>query len=109
MAIVVQQVIGELQLVERYDLLHPLRALRGRVRVVVHSARGGRICLASHQPGGAVESVPRGAPWEGVMLCRVNKDPVPVQMTPGRARVIYALGEIEIPSSQRQERGLWIN
>lgn len=56
-----------------------------------------------------MESVPRGAPWEGVMLCRVNKDPVPVQMTPGRARVIYALGEIEIPSSQRQERGLWIN
>lgn len=59
MAVVIQQVIGQLQLVERHNLLHPLCALSRRVRVVVHSARCGRVCLASHQPGGTMEGIPR--------------------------------------------------
>lgn len=59
MAVVIQQVIGQLQLVERHDLLHPLGTLSRRIRVVVHSARCGRVGLASHQPGGAMEGIPR--------------------------------------------------
>lgn len=77
MAIVIQQVIGQLQFVERHNLLHPLCALSWRVRVVVHSARCGRICLAGHQPGGAVEGVPRATSWEGIMLCRLRQEDPP--------------------------------
>jgi hypothetical protein len=65
MAIVIQQVIGQFQLVERHNLFHPLCALSRRVRVVVYSARCSRICLAGHQPGGAMESIPRATSWEG--------------------------------------------
>lgn len=84
MAIVIQQVIGELQLVERHNLLHPLCALSWRIRVVVHSARCGRICLAGHQPGGAMESIPRATSWKGVMQYRVNQKTPPITCAEGR-------------------------
>lgn len=57
-AVVIQQVIGQLELVKGHNLLHPLCTLGRRVRVVVYSAWSGRVCLPGHQPGGAVEGVP---------------------------------------------------
>lgn len=62
MAIVIQQIVGQLELVEGDNLLHPLGPLGRRVRVVVHAARRGGVCLPGHQPGRAVEGVP-GPRW----------------------------------------------
>lgn len=65
MAVVIQQVVGQLELVEGHDLLHPLCTFGRRVRVVVHSAWSGGVRLPGHQPGGAVEGVPGAAPEQG--------------------------------------------
>ena len=37
MAVIVQLVIGQLELVEADNLLHPVGAAGGRIRVVMHS------------------------------------------------------------------------
>lgn len=60
MAVIVQQVVGQLELIEGDDLLHPLRPFGWRVRVVVHPAGRGGVGLAGHEPGGAVEGIPGG-------------------------------------------------
>lgn len=57
-AIVIHQVVGQLEFVKGHDLPHPLGTLGWRVRVEVHSARCGRVGLARHQPGRTVEGVP---------------------------------------------------
>ncbi len=57
-AVVVQQVVGEFEAVEGDGLLDPLRSSSRRVRVEVHSSRGGYISASSDQPRGAVEGVP---------------------------------------------------
>lgn len=57
-AVFIQQVVGQLELVEGDDLLHPLGPLGRRVRVVVDTARRGGVCLPGHQPGRAVEGIP---------------------------------------------------
>lgn len=73
MAVVIQQVVRQLEFVERDNLLHPLGAFGWRVRVVVDSARGGGVGLPGHQPRRAVESVP--ATSEEVLTSRcLNAD-----------------------------------
>lgn len=60
-AIVVHQVVGQLEFVKGHNLPHPLGTLGWRVRVEVHPARRGRVGLACHQPGGTVEGIPGGS------------------------------------------------
>lgn len=60
MPVVIQQIVGQFELIERNDLLHPLRPFRRGVRVVMHPPGGGGVGFAGHQPGGAVEGVPEG-------------------------------------------------
>lgn len=68
-AIVIHQVVGQLEFVKGHDLPHPLGTLGWRVRVEVYSARCGRVGLARHQPGGTVEGVPGEAErGQGVFL-----------------------------------------
>lgn len=49
-SVFVADVVGELQLVEGDDLLHPLLAGGGRVRVDVHPLRHLGVRLAGHHP-----------------------------------------------------------
>ena len=58
MSVVVQQVVSELQFIERNDLLHPLRAFGRRVRVVMDPTRSGGVRFTGHQPRRAVEGIP---------------------------------------------------
>lgn len=75
-AVFIQQVVGQLELVEGHDLTHPLRALGWRVGVEVHTARRGRVRLACHQPGRTVEGVPGdGARWRGRPDCTPGRLP----------------------------------
>lgn len=60
MPVVIQQIVRQFELIERNDLLHPLRPFGRGVRVVMDSPGGGGVGFASHQPGGAVEGVPAG-------------------------------------------------
>lgn len=57
MSIVIQQVVCELERVERHSLLHPLGSAGRRVRVEVHPARSYNISPPCHQPGRAVKSI----------------------------------------------------
>lgn len=57
MAVLVQLVIRQLQLVERDDLLHPCGAGRRRIRMQVDARRRDRIGFAGHHPAGAVQSM----------------------------------------------------
>ena len=52
-SVVVQLVVGELELVERCDLLHPLRPLGGGVWVDVDARGRVGVRLARHDPRGA--------------------------------------------------------
>ena len=54
-SVLVRDVVGELELVERDDLLHPLLSGGRAVRVDVHALRHLRIGLASHDPPAANE------------------------------------------------------
>ena len=58
MTVVVQLVIGQLELVKRDRLLHPLRPGGGAVRVHVYPWRRHGVGLARHHPARAVEGVP---------------------------------------------------
>ena len=60
MAVLIQLIVGELELVEGDDLLHPLGALGGGVRVDVDAGRGVGVSLARHHPAARVECVPGG-------------------------------------------------
>lgn len=60
MPVVIQQIVGQFELIERNDLLHPLRPFGRGVRVVMDSPGGGGVGFAGHQPGGAVEGIPAG-------------------------------------------------
>lgn len=60
-AIVIHQVVGQLEFVKGHNLPHPLGTFGWRVGVEVHSARRSRVGLACHQPGRTVEGVPGGA------------------------------------------------
>ena len=62
MAVVIQQVVGELQGVKGDSLLHPLGPPARGVWVEVHPAWSRDVRAAGHQPGGAVEGVPNNAP-----------------------------------------------
>lgn len=75
MAVIVQQVVGQFELIEGDDLLHPLRPFGRGVRVVVHPAGRGGVGLAGHQPGGAVEGVPGGAGGGGQPQLRASRPP----------------------------------
>lgn len=57
-SLVVQFVVGELQLVETDHLPHPGVARRQRVRVDVGTGRNGRVGVPGHHPLGAVVHVP---------------------------------------------------
>lgn len=56
MAVLVQLVVRQLQLVERDDLLHPCGAGRRRIGMQVDARRRDRIGLAGHHPAGAVRT-----------------------------------------------------
>ena len=56
-SVFVGDVVGQLQLVERDDLAHPLFSGERRVRVDVHALRHLRIGLAGHHPARVVELV----------------------------------------------------
>lgn len=58
MSIVVQLIIGELELVEGDRLFHPVRSAGGAIGVHVYPWRRDRVGSACHNPGAAVESVP---------------------------------------------------
>lgn len=60
MPVVIQQIVGQFELIEGNDLLHPLRPFGRGVRVVMDPPGGGGVGFAGHQPGGAVEGVPAG-------------------------------------------------
>lgn len=60
MPVVIQQIVGQFELIEGNDLLHPLRPFGRGVRVVMHPPGGGGVGFAGHQPGGAVKGVPAG-------------------------------------------------
>lgn len=53
----VRDVIGEFELVERDCLLHPLLSSAGRVRVNVHSLGHLRVGFTGNHPAGIVELV----------------------------------------------------
>ena len=65
MAVLIQLIVGELELVEGDDLLHPLGALGGGVWVDVDAGRGVGVSLARHHPAARVECVPGGDMWSG--------------------------------------------
>lgn len=80
MPVVIQQVVGELEAVERYRLLHPLGSAGRRVGVKVHPAGRHNVRPPCHQPGGAVERVPDTdsslVTLKGrARMCRVHLDP----------------------------------
>lgn len=50
MAVVVGEVVCQLQFVERHDLLHPMAPPCGRIGMNVDSRRHRRVCLARHRP-----------------------------------------------------------
>lgn len=56
MSVIVQLVIGELYLVEGNDLLHPVRALRGRVGVDVDARWRDGICFSCDDPARAARN-----------------------------------------------------
>ena len=58
MAILIQLIVGELQLVKGDDLLHPLSTLGRGVRVDMDPWRTVGVCLARHHPAARVEGVP---------------------------------------------------
>lgn len=98
MAVVIQQVVGQLELVKGHDLLHPLCTLGRRVRVVVYTAWRGGVRLPGHQPGGAVEGVPGAAREQGVMPSGVNREglaectaEVPLMISPSRVKWSFQL------------------
>lgn len=69
-AVVAQQVVGQHELVKGHNLAHALCALGRRVGVEVHAARRGRVRLARHQPGRAMEGIPGDrARWRGRPDC----------------------------------------
>lgn len=70
MPVVIQQIVGQFELIERNDLLHPLRPFGRGVGVVMDSPGGGGVGFAGHQPGGAVEGVPAGG--EGTLSAAPN-------------------------------------
>ena len=56
-SVLVGDVVGEFEFVERDRFAHPLFASRRRVRVDVHALRHLRVGLAGHQPAGVLEFV----------------------------------------------------
>lgn len=58
MAVFIQLIVGELELVEGDDLFHPLSALGGGVWVHVDPGRGVWVRFARHHPAAGVECVP---------------------------------------------------
>ena len=58
--VLVQLVVGQLELVEGDHLLHPLRPLGGRVGVHVDPGRRVGVSLARHHPAARVECIPGG-------------------------------------------------
>ena len=57
MAVVVELIVGELELVEGDHLLHPLGALGGTVGMDVDPRGGVWVRLAGHHPVGGVECI----------------------------------------------------
>lgn len=53
----VEEIVGQLQLIEGDDLLHPLDAFGWRVWMDVNTSRHLRIGLSSNDPAGVVEAV----------------------------------------------------
>ena len=58
MAVFIQLIVGELELVEGDDLFHPLSALGRGVWVHVDPGRGVWVRFARHHPAAGVECVP---------------------------------------------------
>ncbi len=57
MPIIIELIVGELELVEGHDLFHPGGAFRRRIRMDVYSRRRIRVRLARHHPAARVEGV----------------------------------------------------
>lgn len=93
MAVIVQQVVGQFELIEGDDLLHPLRPFGRGVRVVVHPAGRGGVGLAGHQPGGAVEGVPGGGGRGGVSRSSEPRAPPGSRPQPPACRAALCGGE----------------
>lgn len=55
MPILIQLIVGQLQLVEGHNLLHPIGAGRRRIGMDMYSRRRYGICFASDHPAGAAE------------------------------------------------------
>ena len=62
----VGDVVGELELVEGDDLLHPLLPRRRAVRVDVHALRHLRVGLARHHPPAETNGNMTTSPMNGV-------------------------------------------
>jgi len=50
MTVVVELVVGQLELVKRHDLFHPLRPCRGWIGVHMYPRGRDWVCFASHHP-----------------------------------------------------------
>ena len=57
MAVLVQLIVGEFELVEGDHLLHPLGSFRGGVGVDMDARGGVGVGLSSHDPAGSVECI----------------------------------------------------
>ena len=70
--VLVQLVVGQLELVEGDHLLHPLRPLGGRVWVHVDPGRRVGVGLARHHPAARVECIPGETSLQSVYCRRVS-------------------------------------
>ena len=70
--VLVQLVVGQLELVEGDHLLHPLRPLGGRVWVHVDPGRGVGVGLARHHPAARVECIPGETSLQSLYCRRVS-------------------------------------
>ena len=72
MAVFIQLIVGELELVEGDDLFHPLSALGGGVWVDVDPGRGVGVGLARHHPAARVECIPGETSLQSLYCRRVS-------------------------------------
>ena len=57
MSVIIHLMVGQLQLVETNNLLHPVCASGRRIWVNMDPGRRGRVCLPGHDPVGGVEGI----------------------------------------------------
>ena len=72
MSVLVQLIVGEFELIEGDDLLHPLGPLGGGVGVDVDPGRRVGVCLAGHHPAGGVECISIMAEIRTVLIVHIH-------------------------------------